>query len=312
VRLPHLTRTQAGRLFLLATATGWGLNWPVLKLVLQDWPPLFARGVAGLIAASGLGLLAYGRGERLTVPRALFGRLGLAAAINVFAWMGFTGLSLRWLTVPEGALLAYSMPVWAVLLAWVLRGERPDQRGFAALALGILGICVLVDGTGTGLILRKAPGIALALAAAILFALGTILERRPIGLPPIALTAWQVGLGCLAMTLISLFTEASDIKGLSLPSLAGISYMAIGPLALCYLSWQAALRRLPTSMATTGMLLVPIIGTAAAALVLHETIGSRQMLAFVLTLSGVGLALQRKVVPTSPTACASSSAGLVR
>ncbi|MCJ2134622.1 hypothetical protein MKK69_11230 [Methylobacterium sp. J-026] len=53
----------------------------MLKLVLQDWPPLFARGVAGLIAASGLGLLAYRRGERLTVPRALFGRLGLAAAI---------------------------------------------------------------------------------------------------------------------------------------------------------------------------------------------------------------------------------------
>lgn len=310
MRLPQVTRTQAGRLFLLATATGWGLNWPVLKLVLQDWPPLFARGVAGLVAASGLGLLAYGRGERLTVPRALFGRLGLAAAINVFAWMGFTGLSLKWLTVPEGALLAYSMPVWAVLLAWVLRGERPDLRGFAALALGILGIGVLVD--GNGLILRKAPGIALALAAAILFALGTVLERRPIGLPPIALTAWQVGLGCLAMTLISLFTEASEIKGLSLPSLAGISYMAIGPLALCYLSWQAALRRLPTGVATTGMLLVPIIGTLAAALALRETIGSRQMLAFVLTLSGVGLALQRKVVPTSPTACASSSAGLVR
>jgi drug/metabolite transporter (DMT)-like permease len=305
-----VTRTQAGRLFLIATAVGWGLNWPVLKLVLQDWPPLFARGVAGLVAASGLALLAYGRGECLMVPRALFGRLGLAAAINVFAWMGFTGLSLRWLTVSEGALLAYSMPVWAVLLAWVLRGERPDLRGFAALALGILGICVLVDGTGAGLILHKAPGIVFALAAAILFALGTVLERSSISLPPIALTAWQVGLGSLAMTLIGLFTEAPDVTGLSLPSVAGISYMAIGPLALCYLSWQAALRRLPTGMATTGMLLVPIIGTVAATLALHETIGSRQMLAFVLTLSGVGMALQRKVVPTSPAACEPADGGL--
>jgi drug/metabolite transporter (DMT)-like permease len=39
------------------------------------------------------------------------------------------------------------------------------------------------------------------------------------------------------------------------------------------------------------MLSVPIIGTLAAALALRETIGSRQMLAFVLTLSGVGLAM---------------------
>ncbi|WP_173009475.1 hypothetical protein [Methylobacterium sp. P1-11] len=96
----------------------------MLKPELQDWPPLLARGVAGLVAASGLGLLAYGRGERLTVPRELFGRLGLSAAINVVAWMGFTGLSLRWLTVPEGSLLAYSMPIWAVWSCSPCRGRR--------------------------------------------------------------------------------------------------------------------------------------------------------------------------------------------
>lgn len=144
-------------------------------------------------------------------------------------------------------------------------------------------------------LLHKAPGIALALSAAVLFALSTILDRTPIDLPPIALIAWQVGLGCLAMTLISLLTETPDITCISLRSLAGISYMAVGPLALCYLSWQAALRRLPINMATTGMLLVPIIGSVAASLIFSETIESRQILAFALTMSGVGLALLRRV-----------------
>ena len=97
------------------------------------------------------------------------------------------------------------------------------------------------------------------------------------------------------MTLISLLTETPDITGISLRSLAGISYMAVGPLALCYLSWQAALRRLPISMATTGMLLVPLIGSIAASLTFGETIKFHQILAFALTMSGVGLALQRKV-----------------
>ncbi len=295
MRSIRVNRTHAGRLFMIATAIGWGLNWPVLKMVLQDWPPLFARGVAGLVASLGLGLLAYQRGEDLTVPRTLFARVCLAAGMNVFAWMGFTGLSLRWLTVPEGALLAYSMPVWAVLLDWLLWGRRPDLRGFIALALGLLGIYVLVDSFGTLQLLHKAPGIALALSAAVLFALSTILDRTPIDLPPIALIAWQVGLGCLAMTLISLLTETPDITCISLRSLAGISYMAVGPLALCYLSWQAALRRLPINMATTGMLLVPIIGSVAASLIFSETIESRQILAFALTMSGVGLALLRRV-----------------
>lgn len=287
--------THAGRLFLIATAIGWGLNWPVLKMVLQDWPPLFARGVAGLVASLGLSLLAYWRGEDLTVPRTLLARVCLAAGMNVFAWMGFTGLSLRWLSVPEGALLAYSMPLWAVLLDWLLWGKRPDLRGFTALALGLLGIYVLADSLETVQLLHKLPGIAFALSAAVLFALSTILDRTPIGLPPIALIAWQVGLGCLAMTLISLLTETPDITGISLRSLAGISYMAVGPLALCYLSWQAALRRLPISMATTGMLLVPLIGSIAASLTFGETIKFHQILAFALTMSGVGLALQRKV-----------------
>ena len=53
-----LRSRQVGLLCLVATAVGWGLNWPVMKLLLREWPPLFARGTAGLIAALGLALLA--------------------------------------------------------------------------------------------------------------------------------------------------------------------------------------------------------------------------------------------------------------
>jgi drug/metabolite transporter (DMT)-like permease len=36
-----------GLLCLGVTAFGWALNWPLTKLLLQQWPPLFARGLAG-------------------------------------------------------------------------------------------------------------------------------------------------------------------------------------------------------------------------------------------------------------------------
>ena len=39
-----------GFLCLLVTAFGWALNWPLMKLLLQQWPPLFARGLAGTCA----------------------------------------------------------------------------------------------------------------------------------------------------------------------------------------------------------------------------------------------------------------------
>ncbi len=112
-------------------------------------------------------------------------------------------------------------------------------------------------------------------------------------MPPVALTAWQVGLGCLPMVLIGLVFERPDLGALRGPGWIGMAYMAVVPMAFCYLSWFAALRRLPPSTASMSMLLVPVIGILAAAAVLGEPLGARESLALACTLGGVGLALKR-------------------
>jgi drug/metabolite transporter (DMT)-like permease len=84
-----------------------------MKIAMHDWPPLFARGCAGLAAALGLAIIAAVRGQNLLPSRSLAPRLALGAAINVFAWMGVTALALLWLTVAQAALLTFSMPIWA-------------------------------------------------------------------------------------------------------------------------------------------------------------------------------------------------------
>lgn len=281
-----------GQVLLLVTACGWGLNWTVLKFVLHDWPPLFARGSAGLLGAAGLALVAHLRGESLSIPKGAGMPLAFAAAINVFAWMGFTALSLNWLKVSEGALIAYSMPIWAMLIAWPLRGQRPRARSMLALALGIAGIAVLLGGPDFDA--GKAPGILFGLAAAILFALGTVRASKPVPMPFIALTAWQVALGCLPMVVLGLWLERPDISALSPSGMLGLAYMAAGPMAVCYLTWFGALQRLPTSVAATAMLLVPIIGTVSAVPLLGDSLGIREAIAIALTLSGVGLALRSR------------------
>lgn len=282
---------RLGQLLLMVTAIGWGLNWTVLKFVLQDWPPLFARGTAGMIGALALAAVALRRGESFAVPRSLRLRLCVAAGTNVFAWMGFTALALNWLKVSEGALIAYSMPLWAMLMAWPLRGERPTMRSLAALALGLAGLLVLMG--GPELAAGKLPGILFALGAAVLFAFGTVTSRMPVTDSPTAMTAWHVALGCLPMVLLGLWLEAPAFGALSLPGAVGLAYMALGPMALCYLTWFGALQRLPASVAATGMLLVPIIGALSAIPILGDSLGSRELIAIVLTLSGVALALRR-------------------
>ena len=126
---------RVGLACLLVTCFGWGLNWPAMKLLLAQLPPLFARGCAGVAAGLVLGLAAAVLGQPLRVPREARGRLLAAAFFNVFAWMGCSTLSLRWLPVGPAALLVYTLPVWAMLFAWPLLGQRPSPRALAGLLL---------------------------------------------------------------------------------------------------------------------------------------------------------------------------------
>ncbi|HWL82053.1 MAG TPA: DMT family transporter [Roseomonas sp.] len=278
---------------LLATACGWALNWVALKFLLQVWPPLFARGLAGVVAAVGLALVTVLMKQSLRVPREAVPRLLGAAFTNVFAWMGFSSLCMKWVSVGEGALLVYTMPIWATIFAWPVLGTRPTGRGVVALLLGVAGISVLLGGQSFAAGSGQLPGVSFALAAAVLFALGTVLNGAPLPLAPIASTAWQVGLGCLPMFLLGLAFENPQLNALTPAGLGAMVYMTIFPMGVCYLTWFGALRRLPPSAASTGMLLVPLLGTLTAAAVLGEPFGPRQMIAMVLTLSGVTLALRR-------------------
>jgi drug/metabolite transporter (DMT)-like permease len=284
---------NVGRLLVIVTAAGWGLGWPMMKLVMHDWPPLFARGTAGVIAATGLVSAAALRGDALLPPRALLRRLALAAGTNVFAWMGFTALSLLWLNVSEAALVTFTMPIWATLLAWPLLGERPAMRSVLALCLGIAGLLLLMGGNLDGGA-ERLPGVALALSAAILFALGAVTSRQPIPLPPLVLTAWLIGLGSMAMVVVGLMAETPRLQSLTLAGAGALAYMSVGPMALCYLAWFGALKRIPTTTASTGLLLIPIIGALSAALILSEPLGMREFAAFALTLGGVALELRRR------------------
>jgi drug/metabolite transporter (DMT)-like permease len=287
----------AGFLLLAVTVLGWGLNWPAVKLLLLEWPPLFSRGVAGVAAAVLLAAIAASRGESLRVSPRYFPRLAFAAFTNVFAWMGFGTVAMKYLPISEAALLAYTMPIWTMLFAWPILGERPTSRSVIALVLAFAGLAVLFSGQNFSFDQAKIMGVALALGAAVLFAFGSVTAGTPIPLKPIALVAWLVGLGCLPMIVLGLLIEHPDIAALSPRGWALMVYMTLGPMAIAYLTWFAALRRLQPAAATTGSLGVPIVGVCAGALFLGDPFGLREIAALVLTLAGVALALRKSSPP---------------
>ena len=156
----------AGLMFLAITSVGWGFNWPVTKYLLSELPPLTLRGTTGVIGAMLLAVLALARSQSLKVERHLWPRLMLAALLNVTGWMVLMGLALLWLPASEAALIAYTMPVWASLLAWPVLGERPTVLRTVALVMAFAGLAAIMGGNGITATTEKLPGIVMALTGA--------------------------------------------------------------------------------------------------------------------------------------------------
>jgi probable blue pigment (indigoidine) exporter len=299
---PHMTAvpktgrariSPLGLLFLAVTSIGWGLNFPIMKYLLSEWPPLSARGLSGIVGAAALALVAALQRQRLAVPHGMRLRLVLVSLLAITSWVAFMGLALLWLDAREAAVLAISVPVWVALLAWPVLGEHLSPLRAVALLVALGGIFILIGGNGIDAGIGKLPGLLIALAGAVCVGLGTVLTKHfPLQMPPTSLAAWQLGIGCLPVAVAGLLFEQPQIGALSAVGWASMIYMTLIQFCLCYVCWFAALERLPAATASIGTLLVPVVGVLSAAAILHEPFGLREFVALAVALGGVALALR--------------------
>jgi drug/metabolite transporter (DMT)-like permease len=281
----------AGLLFLAVTSVGWGFNWPVTKFLLSELPPLTLRGMTGVLGALLLAILAVIRGQSLKVAPKIWPRIVVAGLLNVTGWMVLMGLALLWLPASEAALIAYTMPIWASIIAWPVLGERPTALRSVALVMAFAGLGSIMGQNGISASAAKLPGIVMALMGSIGFALGTVFSKRfPIHLPPITAAAWQIGIGCLPVAIAGLALETTHVELVTPVGWWLLLYSTVVQFCIAYVSWFAALARLPASVAAIGTMAVPVIGVVASALALHEPLGAGQIAALVFTLAGVALA----------------------
>jgi drug/metabolite transporter (DMT)-like permease len=217
----------------------------------------------------------------------------LAAFLNVGCWMVLMGFALVFLPASEAALIAYTMPIWASILAWPILGERPNLLRVVSLAMAFAGLSAILGGNGFTTSLAKLPGILMALGGALGFAVGAVLAKKfPINLPPISAAAWQIGIGCLPVAITGLLVERADVNGLSQFGWLLLTYSTLVQFCIAYVCWFAALARLSAPVAAIGTMAVPVIGVVTSAIALHEPLGAGQIAALVFTLVGVGLATQ--------------------
>jgi drug/metabolite transporter (DMT)-like permease len=276
---------------LLVTIGLWAYSWVVMKQVLRYAGPFDFSALRYLLGAAVLFAALLAARQPLRPPPLLpTALLGLAQTT------AFQGLE-QWALVDGGAgkvaLLAYTMPFWAVLLAWPLLAERPTPRHWLGLALAALGlVCILEPWRGLG----GWHSTALALLGGAAWALGTVLSKRMFrrhAPSPLRLTAWQMLFGGLGLGVVALLVPQRAIAWNG-AFVAGLAYCVVFASSIAWGLWLFVLQRLPTAVASLSSLGVPVVSVLLAWAILRERptpmegIGVVCVLLGLVAVSGVG------------------------
>ncbi|MDA7418354.1 DMT family transporter [Xenophilus arseniciresistens] len=183
-------------LAILFNAFVWGLSWvPFRQVGALGWHPLWTTAIVYLCIIAVVLVLRRGtlRGA-LGEPRLWW--LGLAA--------GLTNAGFNW-GVTQGdvlrvVLLFYLMPLWMVLLAWALLGERPTRAALARMALALAGVALVLKTPGSEWPLPASLPDWLGLGAGFGFALTNVFLRRAAHAPG-EWRAMAMFVGCAGVSL---------------------------------------------------------------------------------------------------------------
>ncbi len=279
-----------GHLSALLTIIVWGTTFISTKVMLVDFQPveiLFFRFVMGLLAL----LIVY--------PRRLKG-IGKQQEL-VFAAAGLCGICLYYLL--ENIALTYTMasnvgviisvaPFFTAILSHVfLKEERPRANFFVGFGIAMTGI-FLISFNGSGVEMNLFGDI-LALLAALVWAGYSVLTKKisSYGYPTILTTRRIFCYGILFMfPAIFLFDFHLDLERFANPVyLFNILFLGLGASALCFVTWNFAVKVLGAVKTSVYIYMIPVITVVVSAVILHERITALAGAGTVLTLAGLFL-----------------------
>ena len=271
----------------------WGTNWPLFPIAVRELSVWTFRSVS--LVGAGLALLAFARlrGQSLAIPRSHWGTVLAASLAYLVVWNIASTYSAILIPSGQAAILGFTMPLWAALIGWLFLGDRPGRRLMLALAIGGLGVALLVA-DGADAYARAPLGFGLGVLAGIGWAAGTlILKRRPVPVHPLVLTGWQLLIAALPIAVGALAFGSGEAFMPSLTTLLVIAYITLIPMAIGNASWFTIVGLLPANVAGLSSVMVPVVAMVAGALVHGEPLGLVQWAAMICCSGGLALALMR-------------------
>ncbi len=265
----RLTRKDLVLLALLILS--WGVNWPVMKLGVREFPPLTFRTLSMLGGLVVIGLAARMQRESLRVPAGQALTIVKLAVPNMLVWHALIILGVKLLSSGRAAILGYTMPVWAVLSGLAFFGDRISGRALLGVVLAMAGAALLLSSEFAN-ISGQPLGTLFALLAAAAWGFGTVLMKRTrLDMPTISLTFWMLALTSSVMCLLSLLLERDQWRLPEAVEWAAIVYNAAIIFGFAHVVWFRLARLLPPVMSSLSVMFIPVVGTFSGAWMLGET-----------------------------------------
>lgn len=284
--MPSSSRRWLPPLALVVLSLTWGYTWILAKQGLAYAPPFaFAaeRCLGGALALI-VALKLMGRPLKLVAP-------GPTLAIALTQVSGFM-IFQTWALVEGGpgktAVLIFTMPIWTLLMAWPLLGERVRGRQWLAAASTLAGLVLIIEPWDMQASLFSK---FLGLLAALCWAAGTILIKRLRSTRQVdllALTTWQMLLGTVPLVVLALIVPERPTAWTG--SYLGIlAFMSIASTALCWWLWAYILDRVPAWEASLSILGTPVVAIVSSRLIFGEEFKATETTGILLIGSGLAM-----------------------
>jgi drug/metabolite transporter (DMT)-like permease len=280
----------------------WGSTYLAIKYAVETIPPFMTGAARFLVSGAVLYAIATMRGS----PRPRWGDVRTAIITGVLM-LAFGNGAVMWaeMTVPSGiaALIVAAVPLWMVLIDWLRpSGVRPRLPVFIGLALGVVGIIVLVGPTAFAGAGGFGAATLVLIAGSLSWAFGSIVTRRgqrPSS--PLMTTALQMLAGGIAFVIISLAVgEVSRFSfgQVSRASFLGWAYLVTFGSLLGFTAYVYLLGAVSPAKAATYAYVNPVVAVILGWAIAHEPIGARTMTAAAIILAGVAIITSTQSAPS--------------
>jgi drug/metabolite transporter (DMT)-like permease len=277
---------------LVTLAAIWGGAFLFIGIAVRHVDPLTYVWLRLTIAAAAMWLFLKLRGERLGLPRQVWGSILLLALLNNALPFTLFGWGQTHIASGLAAILNATTPIWGVLVAHALtRDERMSPRKVAGVLLGFGGVATMIGPTLLADIGTDAVAQLACIAASLSYALAAVWARRfkRLGLSPMSVTTGQLSAGAVMMLPFAFAIDRPWANPFPpLTAWGAIIALALLCTAFGYVLYFKLIDSAGATNALSVTLLVPPVAIVLGALFLGETLAPQDFAG--LALIALGLA----------------------